>query len=138
MSASIVLHRFGGSPVVNQHAWPLKITATAAGGLVSQIFVYAVGQEVDPVSGDRFECVASVSQLFELPLTAPAPVDATTQIPYYRRDTVEFVCRSSDEADALWTKIQGQVLDLVRNWNARLNLLEVATVSITDAGIEDV
>lgn len=114
-----------GQSLYSQHVWPLKVVADAAEepGLSSKIFVYHASGVADPFQGDVFECVASVSQMGEVPEDAPG-VDADgNNVPYYRKDTLEFACRSAEEADDLWTKIQAHVLDLVQNHRAMTGAL---------------
>ena len=114
-------------PVPGQHSWPLEVTAVSTTvNFPSEIFVYHASMGDDPLVGDLFECVASLNQLYEIGLT---PVDTEEEtIPYYRSDTLTFSCRSAQEAEDLWIKIQADSLDLLNNFKAINNLTEVETV----------
>ena len=133
MDASIKLTRFAVNPAAlpdwQQQAWPLVVTASAF-NMPSEIFVYHVGMPGDPIPGDRFECVASVPQLAELPKYQGISVSLVDGIPFYRSSQLEFACRSAKEADDLWQAIIEEVNSLVANYSAFGNLLGVEQVNI--------
>jgi hypothetical protein len=117
-----------------RHSWPLKIVAVSTvAGLSSKMFVYHAAMGVDDFDGDVFECVASLSQMTELPPdhAAASSGEGDEVVPYYRTDTVNFICRCADEADELWEKIQGDVQDLLANHRAaqQLDVIETATIN---------
>lgn len=115
-------------PVPGQHTWPLEVTAVSTTeDFPSEIFVYHAAMDDDPLVGDVFECVASLNQLGEIGLTPVNTEDET--IPYYRSDTLTFSCRSAQEAEDLWIKIQADALDLLNNFKAINNLVEVETIA---------
>lgn len=115
-------------PLPGQHTWPLEVTAVSTTpNLPSEIFVYHSSMGDDPLVGDLFECVASLNQLDEIGLT---PVDTELEtIPYYRSAALTFSCRSAQEAEDLWMKVQADALDLLNNFKAINNLTEVETVA---------
>jgi hypothetical protein len=115
--------------VPNQHTWPLKVIATSTiTGLPSEIFVYQAGKGDDPFSGDRFQCVASVHQVSELG-TSPVVTD-TKQKPFFRKDCLEFHCRTPEDADNLYNTIVAHAQDLVNNFFALAALTVENTVSL--------
>lgn len=126
----IILTRTASSKTPEQqHTWPLKVTALGE-GVSSSVFVYAVG---DSVNGDTFQCVASVSQMSELGETAGAvSLGENRQIPFYRKNTAEFSCRSADEVEKVWDTILRHTKQLIENLNS-LESLEArpSTVTIT-------
>lgn len=132
MSISLVVESLLEEEINGQHVWPLKITATSSTqGLSSKIFVYHASGDEDPYSGDLFECVASAQQMDEIPEDAPAQINATISIPYYRSDELQFNCRSPEEAESLLVDIQEDVQDLLDNFTASVNLTQQQTIIIT-------
>lgn len=114
-------------PTPGQHAWPLEVEAVSTtDGLESEIFVYHAAMEDDPIVGDLFECVASLNQMSELGTDPIDLLDPT--VPYYRSDSLTFACRSVQEADELWVKIQADALDLLNNVKAFATLTPLETV----------
>lgn len=109
-----------------QHAWLLRVTATGVEGAPSEVFVYSAGG----LSGDVFQCVASTVQLDELGLR-PRHVDGESQIPFYRTNVAEFLCRSDVEAARVWDVIQTDVQGLLKNLNAQDTLVDTAAVAVT-------
>lgn len=144
MNASIHLTRFDASsddlPDAIRHAWPLTILATGT-SIPSEIFVYHAAQSgpegYDSFRGDRFEVIASVPQLDEIPKEQPTHGEDGRLIPYYRRSKLELVCRSPEEANRVWQDVQKEVSKLVLNFNATFNLESMESVSISDDQIED-
>ena len=106
-----------------QHNWPLRVTAVGTDGLPSEIFVYHAGMPGQPEE-DIFECVASVQQLAELPLTRPEPDFA---IPYYRLNVLEVWCRSALQAETVWQELKEEADILVENWLAATALAATDT-----------
>ena len=109
----------------NQHVWPLKATATAV-GIEPEIFVYHAAVAGSPETTDVFECIASVSQMQEIPKAKPS-----ADTPYYRTASLLFVCRSAAEADELWANILEDVQELVQNTGALAALQDEETVVIS-------
>jgi hypothetical protein len=114
-----------------RHVWPLKVTAVSTvPDLDSNIFVYHYSGGADPYQGNVFECVASLPQMHDIPVNAP-DMSVDEVVPYFRRSTLFVVCRSPDEADAVWTSVQADVQDLIDNHRAlsRLDTTETVTLS---------
>lgn len=118
-------HQAGGLP--RQQAWPITIVAVGE-DIDSEVFVYHVQKDGDPLVGDIFEAVASPQQIYEVPKTPGAATSENTQVPYYRRDTVEFLARSAQEANDIWRIINEDVEILVRDFNAGATLLGVERI----------
>lgn len=121
-----------GIPDTLRHAWPITVTAVGT-DMPSEIFVFHAGQANDPVVGDQFECIASVSQLDEIPKNTPVS-SVTAAIPYYRLSRLELVCRSAEEADRVWNSILLEVQTLIANFNGTLNLQASETGVVTEDG----
>lgn len=114
-----------------QHSWPVRITAASSeAGLEPAIFVYHVVGSDKATSEDIFECVASVQQMTELPANAPQPDATKALVPYYRKNILEIACRSAEEADELWDRVQEDVIDLLANFRAFANMQATAVVTI--------
>jgi hypothetical protein len=115
----ITLTRAASAPLPAEQDQPtLRITAVSSDPEIpSAIFVYhADASAAAGVVGDLFECVASLSQLYDL-LENPGEGR-----PFYRKNQLEFVCRSYPEAEELWEKIREDVRELVENIKASRNL----------------
>lgn len=125
-------HESGQLP--RQQSWPITITAVGV-DMPSEIFVYHIDQEGDPLEGDIFEAVASPQQLYELPANAAAVISSDDQIPYYRRSVLEFLARSADEAQYIWETVQEEVAILVRDFNAGNTLLGIERVQFSASGV---
>ena len=130
MAHTITLQRLAISQAAfpttgQQHTWPMRITATAPSGseLDPAIFVYKAMRSDDPWHGDIFECVASAHQMQELG-TQPRSLENGDYMPFYRRDVLDFHCRSAQEHDDLFSKVCEDVADLCANMDA-LSLLSV-------------
>jgi hypothetical protein len=119
--------------VLSRHVWPLQVTAVSAtDGLSSKIFVYHAENGDDPYQGDVFECIASLQQMTEIPEDEPSMGEDGNAIPYFRKDSLLFHCRSASEADDLWVKIQADTKDLLQNYLALTGgLTTQETVTIT-------
>lgn len=116
----------------NQHAWFMKVTADSTiNGLESEIFVYHASQDEDPYECNIFECVASVTQMYEIPKTAPVVVSESMGIPFFRSRVLEFFFQNQEEMEDTWLKIQTDVQDLIDNYRAKENLTiqEIVTLS---------
>ncbi len=122
-------HSAGGLP--KQQAWPITIVAVGE-DMDSEIFVYHVQKAGDPLEGDIFEAVASPQQMFEIPKTPGAATSEDEQIPYYRRSVLEFLARSSKEAEDIWAKVNEEVEILVRDMNSGNTLLGVERIVYSD------
>ena len=109
----------------NRHTWPLKVTVTAE-GIEPEIFVYHTAVAGSAYAGDIFECVASVSQMQEIPKSVPAP-----GVPYYRLSTLTFACRSAEEAEQLWVNVLEDIQELVTNTNSLAAMAATETAVIT-------
>ena len=119
-------------PVPGQHTWPLQVVATSTTtGLPSEIFVYHAALDDDPIQGDIFECVASIHQLDEIGLTPVEDTGDGVSIPYYRSATLLFNCRSPEEAEDLWVKVQADALDLLNNVKSLDTLVDIETIILT-------
>ena len=135
MPGTIQLERLSVAEVTSGyvHAWPLKVIATSsATGIPSEIFVYHAEGGNDEFVGDIFVAVASVMQLTELPKDAPIliPDENGKVVPFYRKSTMEFFCRTPEEADELWANIMSDVTDLKTNFEALQDLQVSETVTI--------
>lgn len=138
MSANIKLTRMPSpdwalNPELRQ-AWPVKIQAEGV-NMDDHIFVYHIGKADDPIPGDRFECVASLNQMNELPKNSGISVTTETGIPYYRSNVLQYVCRSQSEALRIWNVVVEEVQLLVANYDAAMILQEAAFAEITSTGV---
>lgn len=100
-----------------QHTWPLRVEVTGSHeGFGPKVFVYHAALKDDFFKGDTFECVASVSQMLEVPEDAAvAALPDGGIVNMYRLASVEVFCHSAVEADELWAKIQEDIEDLTLN-----------------------
>ena len=115
----------------NQHSWPLEVEATSnKAGLSSKIFVWQENAPGSAYSGDRFSLVASTQQMADLPEDQPVD-EGDEHIPFYRKSTLLLDCRSPELRLEVWEKIKADVEDLITNWVAMENTVEVETVTIT-------
>ena len=95
----------------SQSVYPLIVQATSGeSGLPSEIFVYHVFPDPADIA-EVFECVASLPQLSDINTTPSA------NVPYYRKDTLRFDCRTPEDAADLWRLVQQDAQDLL--WNFR-------------------
>lgn len=118
-------------PPAQRHAWPLTIQAEGF-GMPSEIFIYQVGSQADPCTADRFKCIATVSDLYEVPKNQGVTYTDSLQTPFYRRSQLELVLRSSDDPAKVWADVQQQVLELVNNFNSTTNLAGIQVATVTD------
>jgi hypothetical protein len=135
-AATIQLVQYVGDPIntpfVNQFSWPLTIVATGT-NIDSNIFVYQLaGSSFESIPGDTFSCVASTSQLNELPTSAAAAKAAAT--PFYRQSTMTVICRSAAEANYVWEQVQEDVDDLINNYNAAALLVPANVITLDGSG----
>ncbi len=129
MDASLTLTRFGARHHrASRHAWPLTVQAAGL-NMPSAIFVYQMG---DKEMADRFKCVATVSDLNELPRHQARASTRSHQSPFYLRAQADLVLRSAAEADSVWQVLQQEALDLVADFNSSLKLAGVEFATITD------
>lgn len=94
-------------------AWPLRVEAIGI-DMPSEVFVYQMVSSEDPVPGDVYSCMASVTQLQELPVGARLPTDGSYQIPFYRRSSMEVFCDHPDDVAKVWEYIQVRAAELVK------------------------
>jgi hypothetical protein len=136
MQASIQLVRFQADPnaLDVQHAYPITIQAYGT-DIPSEVFVYRVGKSGDPFKGDQFSCVASVSQIYEIPADRALALTSENQISFYRTSQLELICRTSEEAEYVWAVVQEDILALVNNYNLSFNLKGNVTVTISGDSI---
>lgn len=119
------------------HTFPFKVTVTASSGeaMSPKIFVYHANSMVkgEASDADLFEAVASVHQLMELPPDKPAydPALPDKYYPYYRTSVLLFHCRSEEEAEELWLKVQEDIGDLTRSFAAATALRVVEAVDFS-------
>ena len=122
----------------NRFVWPLHVTVSSADGDPA-VFVYHRRSRVS-AEEDIFECVASVNQMTELPVTEPdmEPDEDGNVTPYYRLATLAFNCRSLVEADDLWLRIQEDIQDLADNLRAwaSLQVEEVVSINSDTEGLD--
>lgn len=135
MDAKITLKRYVANddnlPLPQKQVWPLTIVAKGT-NVDDNIFVYHKGGlALDPVVGDVFECVTSVSQLSEIPKgrSLGKVIDG---VPYYRTNELSFACRTAEEADRIWSDVVKEVQTLMKNINASNRLREISTAEITE------
>jgi hypothetical protein len=131
MQAAIQLTRLAAPSLgQEQHAWPMTVQAYGT-NISSDIFVYRLGKLGDPFTSSQFSCVASVSQLSEIPAQQSVTLDASLQIPWYRTNQVELVFRSEAELIACWNVLQQEVALLVDNYN---NSFAMQTTEVINIG----
>lgn len=139
MPANIKLTRFISEdeslPDAQRQAWPVSILAEGI-DIDDHIFVYHVGKQDDPLQGDKFEAVASVNQMFELPKNQGTSLTIETGIPFYRSNILEYVARSAEEAERIWKEIVKEVDLLVRNWDSASRLRGTDFAVITADGTQ--
>lgn len=140
MPSRIDLTRFEITPVNRPQPdgqfYPLEVLATGV-GIDDKIFVYQVGDEDDPLPGDKFQKVATVSDLYEIPDESGVAIDAEGGIPYYRTNLARFVFRTQGAAEEFFEKLKQETKWLATNWDAgEENLTGTETVRITADSIE--
>jgi len=111
--------------------WSLTVTATVTDpyGSDNNIFVYQINPNDDV--GDRFVAVCSVSTLQSLPA-----LKAVSSGSYYRNNMAVFLCRSMDELDTVWAKLQSDVQMLVRDWDKLHGAAVSSSVVISPDSVE--
>jgi hypothetical protein len=133
MQASIQLTRFAAPSLgERQHAWPITVQARGI-NISSDIFVYRAGKQGDPYESDQFSCVASVSQLDEIPANRVVRLNAEQQIPWYRASQIDMVFRSASEAEAFWVTLQEEIALLVDNYNLSFVMQSMALTTVGGA-----
>jgi hypothetical protein len=137
MTPNIKLTRFVPNqeqlPPALQTSWPVSILAQGV-GMDDSIFVYQVGKTDDPIAGDKFQCVASVNQMYELPKNQGVSLTIETGIPYYRSNVLQFVSRSAEEAQRIWLDVIQEVELLVLNLNAATSMQATDFAQIDGSG----
>lgn len=121
-------------PDAKRQVWPVSILAEGT-GIDPAIFVYQASTSDDPIPQDRFTCVATVNQMYEIPKTQSVSVSTTHGIPFYRSNILEYVVRTADEAERIWQVVQSEVQDLLSNWNSSLSLQATSSTLITGDAI---
>jgi len=122
-TVKLTRNTISSSEAANRHVWPMKVTAVSSiADLESEIFVYHYAGDADAYDCDVFECVASVSQMYEIPKSKPVQIDEIEGVPYYRKSEMFLVFRNPEEADSTWAKIQEDVQDLIDNFRSLKNL----------------
>ena len=121
-------------PAAKRYAWPLVVTAEGT-NIPSEIFVYHIGASGEAVPGDKFECIASISQLYEIPIGHGVSLTTEHGIPYYRASTLELVCRSPEELESVWSQIQEEVHWLIRNFDQARTVVGIDYAEITGEAI---
>lgn len=111
---------------------PMRVTAVSSEpGLESEIFVFHATSTTAPWTGDQFETIASVVQMQELPVDAPAPAtEDTPAIPFYRKDVVEFVLYTMEELEDIWKIIKEETKLLIKQHRLADKIEQQETVTI--------
>lgn len=99
------------------HGYALTVTATASTGMPKEIFIFQQAAGLYPPD-DQFVCIADPVDLEEVPVEpqegAPDPIEAA-EMPYYRRDTVTLIFRSTITRDETKRLIAEDINTLVRS-----------------------
>jgi hypothetical protein len=132
VSVDIKLTRFGARPDLcgSQQVWPIRIQASGI-NIESDVFVYRVGKTGDLFDSDAFSCVASASQMYELPKNRALTLTSVYQLPFYRTSQMELYCRSQKEADCIWATVKEDVQSLLDNFNITLDTQPNDSVELT-------
>lgn len=110
----------------NRHQWPVKYTATyTSNEEPARIFVMQVSPD-DGLFTDSLSCVASATQMSDLPADEPGPGS-----PFYRVASVTKLCRSAKAAEEFIKKLEWAVQDLVDNLHAAENLTQTTEIIFT-------
>lgn len=141
MNAELKLTKFlpaeGAIPPGAQHGWPLLIQAKGR-DIPDEIFVYQVGQlqgsdpRGDLSAGDRFSCVASLSQMSDVPRFTGKTLQGGWAMPFYRTSQMRIVCQNPAEVERVWNMVQQYAQILLEHWNACWLLKGVDRVALTD------
>lgn len=118
--------------------WMMTVECTATDeGADNNIFVYHAVASDDPVQGDKYDHVASLEQMFSLPVDAPTTVEGEYPTenykPYYRKSTATLVFYNAVEMEHFWKVVKIDTAHLVAEYKA-LAKLEEKTVD----GVEEV
>lgn len=108
----------------SQHVWPVKYTATNSDD-DSPAKIFVIQKSGNDIAGDTFSCVASATQMTDLPVDAPNEGG-----PFYRSDVAELGFRSPEAADEAIEAVEAAVQDLANNLEAASNLSVLDTVTI--------
>lgn len=112
--------------------WTLRITVEPDAEDEDQevdanICVFHKSAAVVPGGKDAFETVATLYDMETIPAKGEHEVEDTMplmeQVPYYRTNTVTFICPNQCVADEIWATFQQRVKRLVREYttNKKLN-----------------
>lgn len=117
-------------------SYPLIIRATGY-NIDSEIFIYHAISKESPYSGDTFEAIAAPNHLEELPKNKPY-INALTNesVPYYRRNQIEVLCRSTKELEKIWKTMQGEVASLVDNYAALQRMKQTEILEIQENTVQ--
>lgn len=102
----------------------LFVQTSMAQGMSDKVFLYS-RLPPDPYTGlecDVFQTIAGPVDMEEWPEDAPDP---TAPFPYFRKNVVDVVVRSTAEADLLWETIKKEVCILVEALNRLDELKQV-------------
>lgn len=106
-----------------RHSWPVRFSAVSdAPELSAKIFKFHAPPPGQPQLGDLYEGVCGLVDLLELPEDEP-----TEEMPYYRSAEFTLVCRSAAEAEEVVANVWSNIEELVGNWKASRNLMEIET-----------
>lgn len=109
--------------------WPLRLTATVHNGdMSSAIFVYRAGEDTG-APADRFVAVASVPGMLDIPTDRNARGESA----FYRSNTAYFALRNPGDVEETFESIKSDVAQLIRGWNARNQLVSVATETVASS-----
>ena len=112
---------------IGKLSWPLRVSASSdEEGLDSNIFVFHAQSTEGASTGDMCETVASIVQMNELPIDAPAEIDGEP-IPFYRKSSAEFHFHNSDALDEAIEIIKEDTASLLRSFRT-FNLIQTQQV----------
>jgi len=114
--------------------WSLLVRASDAVNMDKEIFVYHRMSGKDAYTGDVFEAITSVNQIYELPKYAPATVDENEVIPYYRRSQMEVYARTLNELEEIWEYVQFDVGRLISELNSSRILHSTSQSKVKGSG----
>ncbi|MEG1542952.1 MAG: hypothetical protein RR382_00310 [Tannerellaceae bacterium] len=136
------------------HVYVLQVVCTSLDGRDPNVFVYHEGMPTDPIHGDLFSNVASLSDMNEIPFkktvlalgttvlalqprellgvdSVAAGVDtSTTTIPYYRTTDVTLELPNMMEYERCWNIIVKDVMALASNQDAYKRTHQDQTINI--------
>lgn len=132
------------------HAFPLKVeaksninlenvaqTPDSTGWYPCNIFTLQLnGTGLDPNQGDRFVKVATAIDIDEIPsylitVSNSTPTESILGYPYYRYHSIELFVDTPEYVEQLWTWIQDDVFQLVKDYNSLLTLVKDSSILVT-------